>query len=118
MAHWLPLNEINKDVASTFSHNEYNNILAYSSYSEFLLYEARCQLAHMKSDILKAIVQNRPFYGVLTALLSVAFRAGPENWILTSQFTEEMLNLLKDAIDFFLSTLSTKATDTGVVKYL
>lgn len=113
MAHWLPLNDIYKDkVASTFSHTEYNNILAFSSYSEFLLYEARCQLAQMKSDILKAIVQNRPFYGVLTALLSVAFRAGPENWILTLQFTEEMLNLLKDAIEFLLSTLSTKASDT------
>lgn len=114
MAHWLPLNEIYKDVTSTFSHN----ILAYSSYSEFLLYEARCQLVQMKSDILKAIAQNRPFYGVLTALLSIAFRAGPENWILTSKFTEEMLYFLKDAINFFLSTLSTKTSDTGVVKYL
>lgn len=61
MAHWLPLNEISKDTAGIFSDNEYNNILAYSSYSEFLLNEAKCQLAQMKSDILKAIVQNRPF---------------------------------------------------------
>ncbi|XP_029158338.1 uncharacterized protein LOC114930628 isoform X2 [Nylanderia fulva] len=115
MAHWLPLNEIYKDEAFILSHTEYNNFLAYSSYSEFLLYEARCQLAQMKSDILKAIVQNRPFYGVLTALLSVAFHAGPENWILTLQFTEEMLHLLKDAIDFFLSTLSAKASDTSQI---
>lgn len=113
MAYWLPLNEINKNVVST-SNNEYNNILTDSSYSEFLLYEARYQLIQMKSDILKAIVQNRPFYGVLTALLSIAFRGGPESWILTSQFTEETLNLLKDAIDFFLSTLSMKASNTGV----
>ncbi|KAL6439385.1 hypothetical protein ACFW04_003912 [Cataglyphis niger] len=112
MAHWLPLNEIYKDVTSTFSH-EYNNILVYSSYSEFLLYEARCQLVQMKNDILKAIAQNRPFYGVLTTLLSIAFRAGPENWILTSKFTEEMLYFLKDAINFFLSTLSTKTSDTA-----
>ncbi|XP_070171070.1 uncharacterized protein [Polyergus mexicanus] len=110
MAHWLALNEIYKDVTSTFSH-ECNNILAYSSYSEFLLHEARCQLAQMKSDILKAIAHNRPFYGVLTALLSIAFRAGPENWILTSEFTEEILYFLKDAINFFLSTLSTKTSD-------
>ncbi|XP_071553159.1 uncharacterized protein [Temnothorax nylanderi] len=112
MAHWLPLNEVSKDTAGIFSDNEYNNILAYSSYSEFLLSEAKCQLAQMKSDILKAIVQNRPFYGVLTALLAVAFRGGPENWILTPQFTEEILNLLKDAVDFFLSTFSTKASNT------
>ncbi|XP_072743363.1 uncharacterized protein [Anoplolepis gracilipes] len=111
MAHWLPLNEHHEDVDSTFSHSEYNNILAYSSYSEFLLYEAQCQLAQMKCDILKAIVQNRPFYGVLTALLSITFRAGPENWILTLQFTEEMLNLLKEATNFFLS-MFTKASDT------
>lgn len=70
----------------------------------------------MKSDILKAIVQNRPFYGMLTALLAVAFRGGSENWILTSQFTEEILNLLKDAVDFFLSMFSTKASNTGIYK--
>lgn len=114
MACWLPLNEISKkDTSAIFSDNEYNNILAYSSYSEFLLNEAKCQLGQMKSDILKAIVQNRPFYGVLTALLAIAFRGGPENWILAPQFTEEILNLLKDAVDFFLSTFSTKASNTG-----
>lgn len=117
MAHWLPLNEINKDVVSTFSNIEHNNILTYSSYSEFLLCEARHQLTQMKSDILKTIVQNGPFYGVLNALLSIAFRGGPESCVLTSQFIEETLNLLKDAIDFFLSTLSMKASNTGVCEY-
>lgn len=114
MAHWLPLNEVSKDAAVIFSNNEYNNILVCSSYSEFLLNEAKCQLAQMKSDILKAIVQNRPFYGVLTALLAVAFRGGSENWILTPQFIEEILDLLKDAVGFFLSTFSTKASNTGI----
>ncbi|XP_011875564.1 PREDICTED: uncharacterized protein LOC105566285 [Vollenhovia emeryi] len=112
MARWLPLKEVSKDTAAIFSDNEYNNILTYSSYSEFLLDEAKCQLTQMKTDILKAIVQNRPFYGALTALLAVAFRDGPENWILAPQFTEEILNLLKDAVDFFLSAFSTKASNT------
>lgn len=100
-----------------FSNAEHKNVLSYSSYSKFLLNEARCQLAQIKSDILKAIVQNKPFYGVLTALLTIAFRNGPENWILTSLFTEEVLNLLKDAINFFLSTLSTEASTTGAYVY-
>jgi len=106
-----------KDAAAIFSDNEYNNILVYSSYSEFLLNEAKCQLAQMKSDILKAIVRNKPFYGVLTALLAVSFRDGPENWILTPQFTEKILSLLKDAVDFFLSTFSTKTSNTGINFY-
>ncbi|KYN17248.1 PREDICTED: uncharacterized protein LOC108763497 [Trachymyrmex cornetzi] len=116
IAHWLPLNnisnEVSKNAAAIFSDNEHNNILVYSSYSEFLLNEAKCQLAEIKSDILKAIVKNRPFYGMLTALLAVAFRGGPENWVLTPQFTEKMLSLLKDAVEFFLSTFSIKASNT------
>jgi len=114
----LPLNkvsnEVSKNAAAIFSDNEHNNILVYSSYSEFLLNEAKCQLAEIKSDILKAIVKNRPFYGVLTALLVVAFRGGPENWVLTPQFTEKMLSLLKDSVEFFLSTFSIKASNTGI----
>lgn len=111
IVHWAqPFNS--KDAAAIFSDNEHNDILAYSSYSEFLLNEAKRQLAQMKSDILKAIVENRPFYGVLTALLAVAFRGGTEDWVLKPNFTEEILNLLEDAVDFFLSTFSTKASNT------
>ncbi|XP_070527894.1 tRNA (32-2'-O)-methyltransferase regulator THADA isoform X2 [Cardiocondyla obscurior] len=112
LARWFPLNEITEDAAVKFFDNEYSNILVYSSYSEFFFNKAKCQLEQMKSDILKAIVQNRPFYGVMTALLAVAFRDGPENRILTQQFTEEILNLLEDAVDFFLSMFSTKASNT------
>ncbi|KYM98336.1 Thyroid adenoma-associated protein like protein [Cyphomyrmex costatus] len=118
IAHWLPLykttnsSDVFKNTAAIFFDNEYNNILVYSSYSEFLLNEAKCQLADMKSDILKAIVKNRPFYGVLTALLAVAFRGGPENLVLTSQFMEKILSLLKDAVEFFLSIFSAKASNT------
>lgn len=112
IAHWLPFNEASKDVTAVFSNAEHGNIL---SYSKFLLNEARCQLAEMKNDILKAIVQNRPFYGVLTALLTVAFHNGPEDWILTPLFTEEVLSLLKDAVNFFLSALSTEASTTSGV---
>ncbi|KAL6260571.1 hypothetical protein P5V15_008092 [Pogonomyrmex californicus] len=112
MAHWLSLNESHKDEIIIFSDNKHDNILAYSNYSEFLLNKAKCQLAQMKNDILKAIVQNKPFYGVLTALLTVAFRNGPENYILSSQFTEKILDLLKDAVNFFLSIFSTKASNT------
>lgn len=111
IAHWFPWNE-SEQIAAILSDNGYN-CLVYTNYSVFLLNEAKCQLAQMQSDILKAIVHNRPFYGMLTALLAVAFRGSSENWILTSQFTEEILNLLKDAVDFFLSTFSTKASNTG-----
>lgn len=114
IACWFPL-EKDKDTAATCFDNEYNSILAFSSYSEFLLKEAQHQLTQMKRDILKAVVQNRPFYGVLTALLAIAFRAGPESWILTPQFTMNVLRFLKDAVDFFLSTLSTETSDTGAM---
>lgn len=103
LAHWASPGEIHEDSR------------AYpSSYSEFLLGMARQQLTLMKSDILKAVVQNCPFYGTLTALLAVTFRAGPENRSLTPQFTEDVLSLAKDATDFFLSTLFMKQSNTGV----
>ncbi|XP_012521796.1 uncharacterized protein LOC105828129 [Monomorium pharaonis] len=111
MAHWLPLNEIFEDVAGLFSKDEHI-VLVYSSYSEFLLNEAKKQLGQMKSDILKAIVKNTPFYGMLTALLAIAFRGGPEKSILQLKFTEEILCLLGNANDFFLSTFSTKSSNT------
>lgn len=115
MTHWFSSEHV---VLFEIGYNTTNTTNSeYSSYSEFLLDEAKCQLAQMQSDILKTIVQNGPFYGMMTALLAVAFRGGPENWILTSQFTEEILNLLKEAVDFFLSTLSTKTSHTGINIY-
>lgn len=110
MTHWFSSEHV---VSFEIGYHTINDS-KYSSYSEFLLNEAKCQLAQMQSDILKTIIQNGPFYGMMTALLAVAFRGGPENWILTSQFTEEILNLLKEAVDFFLSTFSTKTSHTGI----
>lgn len=103
LANWLPLN--------TLRSNENHN---YSRYSDFLLNQAGSQLTQMKDDILKAIVHNTPFYGVLTALLNVAFRTGPETRCVTLEFIEETLHLLKDAVDFFLSVLSSKSENRGI----
>ncbi|XP_014468561.1 PREDICTED: uncharacterized protein LOC106741269 isoform X2 [Dinoponera quadriceps] len=102
LAHWAPSREICTDLS-----------VHPLIYSELLLNTARQQLILMKGDILKAVVQNYPFYGTLTALLMVAFRAGPESQSLTPQFMEEVLNLSKDATDFFLSTLFMKQSNTA-----
>ncbi|XP_020289148.1 uncharacterized protein LOC109857328 isoform X2 [Pseudomyrmex gracilis] len=115
MAHWLPLNEpenVNA-IDVVFSDDAREMRSCYQSYSHLLLDETTNQLAEMKSDILKAVVQEKPFYGPLSALLAIAFRAGPESWIVTSEFTEKLLNLSRDAVDFFLSALSTKTSNTA-----
>lgn len=114
MAHWLPLNEPVNVIDVVFSGDARKMRSCYQSYSHLLLDETINQLAEMKSDILKAIVQEKPFYGPLSALLAIAFRAGPESWIVTLEFTEKVLNLSRDAVDFFLSALSTKTSNTGI----
>ncbi|XP_029045659.2 uncharacterized protein LOC114877348 [Osmia bicornis bicornis] len=99
LVNWVPLDIL---------HNK-TECKNYNSYSDFLFDEATSQLIQMKKDILKAIVQNKPFYGVLTALRNIAFQNGPENVCLTSKFIEKILVLLVDATDFFLSALSSKS---------
>nr|XP_033325425.1 uncharacterized protein LOC117219953 isoform X1 [Megalopta genalis] len=99
IANWLPLDDL--DRCTTYTN--------YSSYSDFLLNEAANQLIQMKEDVLKAIVQNKPFYGMLAALLNIAFRNGPEHNRLTLEFVERILSILKDATSFFLSILSSKS---------
>ncbi|XP_017892011.1 uncharacterized protein LOC108632148 [Ceratina calcarata] len=96
LINWLPLHSF-KDCTN------------YSNYSCFLLHEATCQLTEMKRGILKAIVQGKPFFGVMTALLNISFRNGPESSNPSTEFIEKMLQLLDDAVDFFLSTLSSKS---------
>ncbi|KZC06123.1 PREDICTED: uncharacterized protein LOC107194452 [Dufourea novaeangliae] len=102
LANWLPFDILAEYIS-------FNNC---SSYTDFLFHEAASQLTEMKQDILKAIVQNKPFYGVLTALLNITFRNGPENSCLTLEFVKKLLHLLKDASNFFLSILSSKSENT------
>ncbi|XP_076247125.1 uncharacterized protein LOC143187061 [Calliopsis andreniformis] len=97
LANWLPL------------HTLQSTSNKYTKYSDFLLNEASSQLTHMKEDILKAIVHNTPFYGVLTALLNTTFRNGPESNCITLEFMQKTLHLLKNGVDFFLSVLSSKS---------
>ncbi|XP_012149072.1 uncharacterized protein LOC100876028 [Megachile rotundata] len=104
LATWFPLN-------SLLDKTEYKNCnnIVYLQYSDFLFTEASSQLIQMKEDMLKAIIQNKPFYGVLSALLSIVFQNGPENICLTLEFIEKILFLLEDATDFFLSVISSKS---------
>ncbi|XP_043262720.1 uncharacterized protein LOC122403313 isoform X1 [Colletes gigas] len=109
LANWVPINILEGTILAVCDKNEYRNCNNRSRYSDFLLNEAASQLTQMKEDILKAIVQNKPFYGMLTALLNIVFKSGPESCCLTSEFVEKILHLLKDATDFFLSVLSSKS---------
>lgn len=103
LVYWAPLDSL---------HNK-TECKSYNNYSDFLFDEATSQLIQMKKDILKAIVQNKPFYGVLTALRNIVFQNGPENICLTSKFIKKILVLLVDATDFFLSVLSSKSENKG-----
>lgn len=103
LVNWLPLNTLQ-------DHKDYNNHL---KYSDFLFNEAVNQLIQMKQDVLKAIVQNKPFYGVMTALLNTAFQSYQKNFNITFEFTEKILYLLEDAVHFFLDILSSKSENTG-----
>lgn len=99
---WFPLN---------FLHIDCNN---YLKYSHFLYNEATNQLMQMKEDILKAIVQNKPFYGMMTALLNITFQNNQENFNINIEFIEKILYLLEDAIDFFLYIFSSKSENKGI----
>lgn len=111
LANWVPL-DVSQSTPAICDKNGHKSY-KYSRYSDFLLDEAAGQLTQMKADILKAIVQNKPFYGVLTALLKITFRSGPENCCFTSEFIEKILYLLRDATDFFLAILSSKSENRG-----
>ncbi|XP_053978286.1 uncharacterized protein LOC128876172 [Hylaeus volcanicus] len=111
LANWLPIDALQSTLAIC-DRNKHKNCNSYTRYSEFLLNESANQLAQMKTDILKAIVQNKPFYGMLTALLNIAFQNGPEYCYLTAEFVEKILHLLENATNFFLSVLSSKSENT------
>lgn len=112
LAHWLPSN-ILRDDFSTCNKEEHINCNHYLKYSDFLFNEANNQLMKMKEDILKSIVQNEPYYGVMTALLNIAFQNGPEKRYTTFEFVEKLLSLLEDAVEFFLSIISSKSENRG-----
>lgn len=101
---WLPLNILQ-------DHKDYNDQF---KYSDFLFNEATNQLIQMKEDVLRAIVQNKPFYGVMTALLNIAFQNGQESSNISLEFIEKILYLLEDATDFFLYIFSSKSKNTGI----
>ncbi|KAF3430520.1 hypothetical protein E2986_07507 [Frieseomelitta varia] len=101
LIHWLPLNTL----------RDYKNYDCLK-YSDFLFNEAKSQLTQMKDDVLKAIVQNKPFYGVMTALLNIAFQNCQKSSDISSEFIEKVLYLLEDATDFFLYILSSKSENT------
>ncbi|KAJ8686191.1 hypothetical protein QAD02_021985, partial [Eretmocerus hayati] len=82
-------------------------------YTRFLLGEIRNQLNLLKRDILKAATQNSPCYGVVTALLSTAFKSGPECNLITEPLLEEILTLLEEAVQDFLSMFSSKSSGLG-----
>ncbi|KAI4477006.1 hypothetical protein M0804_013186 [Polistes exclamans] len=83
-----------------------------NSYYEFFLYEAEKQLLQMKEDILKAIVHNRSYYGILTAMLNINFQRDQENCTPPLNFIKKLMDFLDDAITFFLSIFSSKSTTT------
>lgn len=82
-------------------------------YSHFLYNEATDQLIKMKEDILKAIVQNKPFYGMMTALLNITFQNNRKSCNISIEFIEKILYLLEDAINFFLYIFSSKSENKG-----
>ncbi|KAG7199284.1 hypothetical protein KM043_018143 [Ampulex compressa] len=108
LAHW----DVPKNVQKLEPHDDQSTNVVYSTYSEFFLNAASIQLQQIKVDILKAIVENKPFYGVLTAISKLVFQSGPESHIVTADFLRRLLSLIKDVTDFLLSVLSSKSEST------
>ncbi|XP_024937005.1 uncharacterized protein LOC107263882 [Cephus cinctus] len=110
LTNWLPLETNNR---TKMLHERTNDILnSHINYVDYLLKTAENQLAKIKRDILKAVVQGSPFYGVLIAILSIGFRRSPETLLITEQLAEKLLCLLEEAVNFFLSVLSSKSKDS------
>ncbi|KAK2578215.1 hypothetical protein KPH14_009760 [Odynerus spinipes] len=105
LATWEPFNT--KFITNTCETNALCN-----SYHEFFFHEAQKQLLQMKQDILKAIIHNAPFYGILIAMLNTNFRHSLEYCKPPLYFIEKLLDFLDDAVNFFLSILSSKSENT------
>lgn len=105
---WEPFN-------AEFITNKCEKSTLCNSYYEFFLCEAQKQLLQMKEDILKAIVHNGSFYGILTAMLNCNFEDGLENCTPPLNFIKNLLDFLDDAITFFLSILSSKSATTSKI---
>lgn len=114
---WLPFEEINemKDIKleSKPISGFYKSPTQHTQYIEYLLHEADNQLMDVKVDILRAAMQNSPFHGALTAILNVGFRNQYQTESLTAEFTENLLALLENAVDYLLSLLSSKSKNCG-----
>lgn len=83
----------------------------YMRYSKILLHKAQQQFQHIKQDILKSIVGNSPLYGILTAISNVSFSTLQNQ---CSNYAKDILDLLEDIVDYFISVLSSKANNTEI----
>lgn len=95
----------------------YRSLKIHTKYIEYLLEEAHNQLGNVKKDILRAAIQNSPFHGTLTTILNVGFRNQSDTEFITSEFAENLLQLLEDAVNFFLSLLSSKSSNRGEYEF-
>ncbi|CAK9832236.1 Thyroid adenoma-associated protein homolog [Anthophora retusa] len=101
VANWLPSEE-NPKLLHILSED-------FSKYSDYLLAAAVYQLHIMKASMNTAVITGKPFYGVMTALLNIAFQNGMESSYLTLEFIEKLLDVLEDAVDLVLPRLSMKS---------
>ncbi|CAK9817181.1 Thyroid adenoma-associated protein homolog [Anthophora plagiata] len=101
VANWLPSEE-NPKLLHILSED-------FSKYSDYLLTVAVYQLHTMKASMNMAVITGKPFYGVMTALLNIAFQNGLESSYLTLEFIEKLLDVLENAVDLVLPRLSMKS---------
>lgn len=111
LAIWFPLNSIEKNFKSELKF--YEHLEEFQHYIQFLFQESNRQLQIVKNDIFKAVIQNTPFYGALTAFLMVGFYDGPENHLITEIFLKQTLDMTENAANFFLNSFSSKSSNLG-----
>ncbi|XP_066584522.1 tRNA (32-2'-O)-methyltransferase regulator THADA [Prorops nasuta] len=80
---------------------------------EFLLNNAKSQLIAIKSDILKAIIEKQPLYGILNAILKVVYQRKTNNYFNNKIYSEKLLDILEEITSFYLCLLSSKAENSG-----
>ncbi|XP_015180065.1 PREDICTED: uncharacterized protein LOC107068326 [Polistes dominula] len=93
--------------------DEHGESISCNHYYEFFLHIAEKQLLELKEKPLDASVNNeKPFYGILTAMFTVYFQRDTKKCIPPLKFVKKLLDFLDGAINILLSKLSPNSETT------
>lgn len=84
-----------------------------AKFIDLLIQIAQEQLPQVKNDVLHSLETNKPFYGVVIAIMEITFKSNIVKCSLSQKHAEQVLDLIEDAVKHFISLLSSNGEQTG-----